>query len=162
MKTAVSHVRSLGYFDGHPGLLDWLSSAPAGRRLIVSGLLSLLLIMLASALLGPLPSSVKPAAQSVPEAQPLRGTWDCSLAGTPIGKLTVDGWDYVLGGGQAAGTLGLVVFPAKYHEEVIRVPSGTLREKFGAKLGFHYKVAGEPEMLVFNIGPASGIRCTRV
>ena len=63
------------------------------------------------------------------------------------------------GAPQASGALEVEILWSKYHEEVIRIPSGALRDNYGVKLGYHYKVAGQPEMLVFNIGPGSGIRC---
>jgi hypothetical protein len=79
--------------------------------------------------------------------------------------LSVDGWNYVLGSNDAGepkvGTLERVVF-GKYREEFIKVQSGTLREKFGVNLGYHYHVAAKLEALVFSTGPGSGIRCARM
>lgn len=160
MKSGVSATASLGNFDGHYGPLD----RPLGvvleshrRALIISGLLSLLLMIFAAGALGWLPSSVRPS------PGPLSGTWGCSLAGEPVGNLSVDGWKYVLGpndaGEQSVGTLEIVVYPGKYREEFVKVQGGTLSEKFGIRLGFHVP---KPELLVFNIGPGSGIRCTRM
>ena len=86
------------------------------------------------------------------------------MAGEPIGTLSVDGWDYALGpndgAAQASGALEVVILSSKFRDEMIRVQSGALRDTFGVKLGYHYKVAGQPEMLAFNIGPGSGIRCS--
>jgi hypothetical protein len=94
-----------------------------------------------------------------PVVQPLDGVWSCSLDGKSVGTLSVTGENYVLG--NTGGTLDLVVYPTKHHEKIIKVRSGPLIGTFGAKLGFHYHVPLKPDMVVFNIGPASGIRCSR-
>lgn len=161
VKSAASMTASLEDFQVQ-GPLDRPLSALLGSRrqiLIISGLLLLCLAILAAAALGWLASAVKPS------PQPLSGTWDCSLAGEPVGILSVDGWNYVLGSTDAGepkvGTLERVVF-GKYREEFIKVQSGTLRENFGINLGYHYHLAARPEALVFSIGPGSGIRCARM
>lgn len=167
MRSTTIQMRSPRSFNGLASHLDWLWGAATGprrRSLIISGLLALALILMTAVPLGLHLSMVTPA-PPLAASSPLSGTWGCSLAGEPIGNLSVDGWSYVLGskaaGIQPAGVLERVVLGGKYHDEIIRVPSGTLREEFGVKLGFHYNVAGQPEVLVFNTAPGSGIRCTR-
>lgn len=147
--------------------LDWRAGIVDGtgrRGLVAFGIAALSIAVLVAASLPWEPISSKRGAQPLAGTQPLDGNWSCSLAGEPIGTLSVEGWDYALGSndgvGQASGALEVVILWSKHHEEVIRVQSGDLRDRFGVKLGYHYKVADQPEMLVFNIGPGSGIRCS--
>ena len=53
------------------------------------------------------------------------------------------------------------IVSGKYREEFLKVQSGTLKDKFGIHLGYHYHLAGKPEALVFSTGLGSGIRCNR-
>ena len=131
--------------------------APPRRWLaIVLGLASLALVLVAVTRLTWQDSSGRPT------AQPLSGTWACSLAGQPIGALVIDGRNYMLGtadsGEPRAGTIEVVGKHTKMQEEFLRVQGGPLLEEFGVRLGFHNR-AVEPPVLVFNVGPGSGIHC---
>jgi hypothetical protein len=158
---------SMDVFDGIANAapsVDRLASDLLGsgrRRVIWYGVAALTLVTLAAVSLSLAPTS-RSVSQPLAGTQPLDGNWNCSLGGQPIGTLTVSGWDYALGSDsapQSSGALKVDILWSKYHEEVIRIQSGALRDRFGVKLGYHYKVAGQPEMLVFSIGPGSGIRC---
>lgn len=162
VKSAVSPAGPLAYFQGFAPPADRSTGgvlAPHRRTLVLAGLLALLLAGVTATAPAWLSASVQPS------PQPLDGTWSCSLAGEPVGTLSVNGTNYVLGpndaGDPGAGVLELVVYATKYREEVIKVQNGTLKEKFGVNLGFHYDVPDQPQALVFNIGPGSGIRCIR-
>ena len=163
MKSVASMTASLGDSLGFRGQSDRPLRALLGARprvLMAHGVLAISLTLLAAAAaLGWLTLSAKPS------PQPLSGTWNCSLAGDPVGVLSVDGWNYVLGsndtGEATVGTMERVVF-GKYREEFIKVQSGALSEKFGVNLGYHYHLAAKPEALVFSVGPGSGIRCARM
>lgn len=161
-KSATSMTMSSELFPGLAGpQLRPLSAVLRSHRLllIVCGLMALTLAVVYAAATAWAPSA-KPSAQS-----PLSGSWNCSLAGKSVGVLVVDGWTYVLGSGgvgdQRAGTLERVGVHSKTQEEFLKVHDGALREGFGIRLGFHNAVV-EPEQLVFNIGPGSGIHCTRM
>jgi hypothetical protein len=162
MKSAGTVTATLEDFREHAGPLDRPAGTLSGSRggiLVVTGLLCVAAAVYTATTLGWLASPATPTT-----TQPLTGMWSCSLAGESVGTLSVDGWTYDLGSGQAGapkdGLFKRVVF-GKYREEFLKVEGGTLAEKFGVNLGYHYHIADKPEALIFSIGPGSGIHCTR-
>lgn len=104
-----------------------------------------------------------PVAPSVTPG-PISADWACSMGNASIGTLSVNGWDYVLAQGDntsAAGAIALDRNLMKFEQDMLKVPSGALRDTYGVKLGFHFNVAGLPERLVFNVAPGLGINCNR-
>ena len=98
-------------------------------------------------------------------APPPVGNWNCTLPGRAVGRLRVDGWRYVLtpeAGEPRGGSLAPVGGQAiKNKAAYVRITSGPLKEDFGVGLGHHVDQV-EPEILVLNVGPGSGIRCAGV
>jgi hypothetical protein len=95
-----------------------------------------------------------------------RGMWTCTLSGELAGTLSVDGPRYVFWNAAtdqaAAGSLATANsrLGRNSRSGLIRVWSGPLKETFGVSLGLHNR-GGDPETLVFNLGPAQGLECLR-
>ena len=95
-----------------------------------------------------------------------RGTWTCVLSGEVMGTLSVEGPRYVFTSAAtdeaAAGTLATANarLGRNSRSGLIRVWSGPLQDDFGVSLGLHNR-GGNPETLVFNIGPGKGLKCLR-
>jgi len=161
-KSAARMPTFLEFFSGGPRAIrrPWSTIPRSDRWTLIASVLLLVPVLLFS-----VATTQWLASPATPVQSPLSGSWDCSLAGEAIGVLSVTGSTYVLGtpsaGEPLVGTIERVGKHSKLQEEFIKVQSGTLREDFGIRLGFHNAVV-EPEALVFNIGPGSGIRCARM
>jgi hypothetical protein len=95
-----------------------------------------------------------------------RGTWSCAMSGEFMGTLSVEGPRYVFTSAETdeAGAGAFATANSRLGRNsrsgLIRVWSGPLKDTFGVSLGLHNR-GGDPETLVFNMGPGKGLQCLR-